>query len=70
LEEARKYFERSLEIAKQNAEQDSEQSENYTVTTTYNLGRIYEALFMFEKAEKNYKSILTGIYLSNFFFFN
>lgn len=59
LEEAKKYFEQSIERAKLDAEEN--QSENViAVTTNYNLGRIYEALFMWDKAEKIYKETLKG----------
>lgn len=64
LEEAKKCFEQSLERAKQDAEHEASQGESHFVTTTYNLGRIYEGLYMFEKAEKNYKLILTGLCLN------
>lgn len=61
LDEAKKHFEQAIERAKLDAEEN--QSENViAVTTNYNLGRIYEALFMCDKAEKNYKETLKGIY--------
>ena len=61
LEESRKYFEQSIERAKSDAEQETpaENSEQepqvenaICVTTNYNLGRIYEGLFLCDKAEK------------------
>lgn len=67
LDESRKYFEQSIERAKADAEQEPQadntdqepQTENaICVTTNYNLGRIYEGLFMCDKAEKNYKETL------------
>lgn len=69
LEESRKYFEQSIERAKSDAEQETpaENSEQepqvenaICVTTNYNLGRIYEGLFLCDKAEKNYKDTLKG----------
>jgi RNA polymerase-associated protein CTR9 len=67
LEESRKYFEQSIERAKSDAEQETpaENSEQepqvenaICVTTNYNLGPIYEGLFLCDKAEKNYKDTL------------
>lgn len=66
MEESRKYFEQSIDRAKADAEHEEQkenepQSENaICVTTNYNLGRIYEGLFMIDKAEKNYKETLKG----------
>ena len=60
LEESRKYFEQSIERAKSDAEQEPQAENAICVTTNYNLGRIYEGLFLCDKAEKNYKDTLKG----------
>lgn len=70
MKEAREYFEESLERSKQEAEADVDPQyyNAISVTTNYNLGRIYEGLFMCDKAEKNYKDTLKGciFFLSQF----
>lgn len=60
LEESRKCFEQSIERARVDAEQEPQSENAISVTTNYNLGRIYEGLFMCDKAEKNYKDTLKG----------
>lgn len=58
LEEARKNLEESLNRANQEAEHDPGYYNSISVTTTYNLARLNEALCTFDKAEKLYKDIL------------
>ena len=60
MEESKKHFEQSLDRSKQEAEQDPQYYNSISVTTNYNSGRIYEGLFMNDKAEKNYKETLKG----------
>ena len=60
MEESKKCFEQALERCKQEAEQDPQFYNATNVTTNYNLGRIYESLFMTDKAEKIYKETLKG----------
>ena len=67
MEEARKYFVDSIERAKQETEQEPQGENALCVTTNYNLGRIYEGLFMCDKAEKNYKETLKGATLNYIF---
>ena len=61
-EESRNYFELALERAKKE-EQEQEDEEDYykeiSYTIRYNLGRVFEALCMYDKAENLYKGILT-----------
>lgn len=58
LKEAQKYYEASLERAKKEAENDETYYNAISVTTSYNLARLYEARYLFDKAEKLYKDIL------------
>jgi len=60
MKDAREHFEESLERSKQEAEADVDPQyyNAISVTTNYNLGRIYEGLFMCDRAEKNYKDTL------------
>ncbi|XP_043475768.1 RNA polymerase-associated protein CTR9 homolog [Leptopilina heterotoma] len=58
LEEARKDLEESLSRSNQEAEHDPGYYNSISVTTTYNLARLNEALCTFDKAEKLYKDIL------------
>lgn len=60
LEESRKYFEQSIDRAKSDADQEPQAENAICVTTNYNLGRIYEGLFLCDRAEKNYKETLKG----------
>ncbi|XP_070518234.1 RNA polymerase-associated protein CTR9 homolog [Cardiocondyla obscurior] len=58
LEEARKNLEESLARSKAGALHDSVYYNSISVTTTYNLARLNEALCVFDRAEKLYKDIL------------
>ncbi|KAG7274434.1 hypothetical protein CRUP_033590 [Coryphaenoides rupestris] len=58
LGEAKKYFLASLERAKAEGEHDEDYYNAISVTTSYNLARLYEALCEFHEAEKLYKNIL------------
>ncbi|GBN80056.1 RNA polymerase-associated protein CTR9 [Araneus ventricosus] len=58
LQDAKKFFEASLEHARKDAEQDENYYNAISVTTTYNLARLYESLSQFDKAECLYKNIL------------
>ncbi|XP_076012188.1 RNA polymerase-associated protein CTR9 homolog isoform X2 [Genypterus blacodes] len=58
LGEAKKYFLASLERAKAEGEHDEHYYNAISVTTSYNLARLYEALNEFHEAEKLYKNIL------------
>lgn len=58
LEEAKDNFEESLSRARVEAEHDPQYYNSITVTTTYNLARLNEALCQFDRAEKLYKDIL------------
>ncbi|KAI4458501.1 rna polymerase-associated protein ctr9 [Holotrichia oblita] len=58
LEEAKKYLEEALIRAKVEAEHDPQYYNSISVTTTYNLARLNEALCLFDKSEKLYKDIL------------
>ncbi|CAL8380436.1 unnamed protein product [Arctogadus glacialis] len=58
LGEAKKYFLASLERAKAEGEHDVHYYNAISVTTSYNLARLYEALCEFHEAEKLYKNIL------------
>ena len=60
MEESKKCFEQALERCKQEAEHDPQYHNAISVTTNYNLGRIYESLFMTDRAEKIYKETLKG----------
>lgn len=53
-----KYFLASLERAKAEGEHDEDYYNAISVTTSYNLARLYEALCEFHEAEKLYKNIL------------
>ncbi|KAK3762672.1 hypothetical protein RRG08_059019 [Elysia crispata] len=56
--DARKYYEASLERSKTDAAHDETYYSAISVTTTYNLARLYEALHEFDKADKFYRNIL------------
>ncbi|CAH1786982.1 unnamed protein product [Owenia fusiformis] len=58
FKEAKKYYEQSLERARNEADHDETYYSAISVTMTYNLGRLYEALNEYDKAEKLYKNIL------------
>ncbi|XP_061609605.1 RNA polymerase-associated protein CTR9 homolog [Phyllopteryx taeniolatus] len=58
LEEAKKYFLASLDRAKAEGEHDEHYYNAISVTTSYNLARLYEAMCEFHEAEKLYKNIL------------
>ena len=53
-----KYFAASLDRSRKEAQQDETYYSAISVTTTYNLGRLYEALHESDRAEKLYKNIL------------
>lgn len=53
-----KFYEASLERSRNEAEHDEHYYGAISVTTTYNLARLYESLSMFDKAERLYKNIL------------
>ena len=52
------YYEQALERCKQEAIQDETYYNGLAVTTSYNMGRLHEALSQFEMAENFYKIIL------------
>ncbi|XP_061466397.1 RNA polymerase-associated protein CTR9 homolog [Rhineura floridana] len=58
LGEAKKYFLASLDRAKAEAEHDEHYYNAISVTTSYNLARLYEAMCEFHEADKLYKNIL------------
>uniref|UniRef100_A0A8C5QGL7 RNA polymerase-associated protein CTR9 homolog n=1 Tax=Leptobrachium leishanense TaxID=445787 RepID=A0A8C5QGL7_9ANUR len=58
LGEAKKYFVASLERAKAEGEHDEHYYNAISVTTTYNLARLYESLCEYHESEKLYKNIL------------
>ncbi|XP_069479751.1 RNA polymerase-associated protein CTR9 homolog [Ambystoma mexicanum] len=58
LGEAKKYFLASLDRAKAEAEHDEHYYNAISVTTSYNLARLYEAMCEFHEAEKLYKNVL------------
>lgn len=53
-----KYYEASLERSKSDAQHDETYYSAISVTTTYNLARLYEALHEYDKADKFYRNIL------------
>jgi len=58
LKESRKFYEAALDHCKQESMQDETYYNAISVTMNYNLARLYEALYEFDKAEKIYKDIL------------
>ncbi|KAF7272141.1 hypothetical protein GWI33_015055 [Rhynchophorus ferrugineus] len=58
LEDAKKTLEEALVRAKAEAEHDPQYYNSISVTITYNLARLNEALCLFDKSEKLYKDIL------------
>ena len=57
------YYEQALERCKQEAIQDETYYNGLAVTTSYNMGRLHEALSQFEAAENFYKIILKVLIL-------
>lgn len=53
-----KYYEASLERSKHESEHDEHYYSAISVTTTYNLARLYESRSEVDKAERYYKGIL------------
>ncbi len=53
-----KYYEASLDRSRKEAQHDETYYSAISVTTTYNLGRLYEATNEYDKAERLYKDIL------------
>lgn len=58
LQEAKRYYEASLERSRSEARHDEHYYSSISVTTTYNLARLLESLFQFDMAEPLYKNIL------------
>ncbi|KAM4722587.1 LOW QUALITY PROTEIN: RNA polymerase-associated protein CTR9 homolog [Rhinophrynus dorsalis] len=58
LGEAKKYFLASLDRAKAEGEHDEHYYNAISVTTSYNLARLYESLCEYHESEKLYKNIL------------
>ena len=52
------YYEQALERCKQESIQDETYYNGLAVTTSYNMGRLHEAISQFEAAENYYKIIL------------
>ncbi|XP_055950450.1 RNA polymerase-associated protein CTR9 homolog isoform X1 [Argiope bruennichi] len=58
LHDAKKFYEASLERARKDAQHDENYYNAISVTTTYNLARLYESFSQFDKADRLYKTIL------------
>lgn len=58
LQEAKKYYEASLDRSSSESQHDEQYYSAISVTTNYNLARLYESLSQFDKAERLYKNIL------------
>lgn len=58
LQEASKNYQLSLERCQAEGPNDEHYYSSISVTINYNLARLYEALHLYDKAEKNYKDIL------------
>ncbi|XP_033095970.1 RNA polymerase-associated protein CTR9 homolog [Anneissia japonica] len=58
LQESKRYYEASLERSRSESPHDETYYSAISVTTTYNLGRLYEGMCRYDKAEKHYKTIL------------
>ena len=59
FEDALKYFEESVRRSKKEAvKNDKNYYNSIEVTTSYNMGRLHEAMCNFGEAEKHYKDIL------------
>ena len=56
------YYEQALERCKLEAIQDETYYNGLAVTTSYNMGRLHEALSQFEAAENYYKIILKVVF--------
>ena len=56
------YYEQALERCRQEAIQDETYYNGLAVTTSYNMGRLHEALSQFEAAENFYKIILKVLF--------
>ncbi|XP_038047664.1 RNA polymerase-associated protein CTR9 homolog [Patiria miniata] len=57
-EDAKRYYEASLLHSKSEAEHDETYYGAISVSVSYNLARLYESMFQFDKAEKLYKDVL------------
>ncbi|XP_050083431.1 RNA polymerase-associated protein CTR9 homolog [Anopheles aquasalis] len=58
LEESMAKLQQAIECAKAEAQHDAQYYDSISVTMTYNLARLYEAMAAFDKADKLYKDIL------------
>lgn len=58
LNDAKKYYEASLDRSRNESQHDEHYYNCISITTTYNLARLYESLFQYDKAEELYKNIL------------
>nr|XP_054761257.1 LOW QUALITY PROTEIN: RNA polymerase-associated protein CTR9 homolog [Lytechinus pictus] len=58
IQEAKRYYEASLEHSRREREHDEMYYNSISVTTTFNLARLHEAQFNMENAVKLYKEIL------------
>ncbi|XP_071957066.1 RNA polymerase-associated protein CTR9 homolog [Antedon mediterranea] len=58
LQESKRYYEASLERSRSESRHDETYYSAISVTTTYNLGRLNEAMCRYDKAEKHYKTLL------------
>lgn len=58
LIDAKKYYEASLERSRNECQHDEQYYNCIAITTNYNLARLHEALFQYDKAEEIYKNIL------------
>ncbi|EDO34243.1 predicted protein, partial [Nematostella vectensis] len=58
LKEAKRFYESSLDRSKQESHNDESYYNAISVTTTYNLARLHEAMCEIDKAEQLYKNIL------------
>ncbi|XP_041472175.1 RNA polymerase-associated protein CTR9 homolog isoform X1 [Lytechinus variegatus] len=58
IQEAKRYYEASLEHSRREREHDEMYYNSISVTTTFNLARLHEAQFNMESAVKLYKEIL------------
>ncbi|XP_077994649.1 RNA polymerase-associated protein CTR9 homolog [Glandiceps talaboti] len=58
LKEAKRYYEAAIERSKHEAQHDETYYSAISVTTSYNLARLHEATFAYDKAARLYKNIL------------
>ncbi|GFY42850.1 RNA polymerase-associated protein CTR9 homolog [Trichonephila inaurata madagascariensis] len=58
LMDAKKFYEASLDRAHSDAQHDEHYYNAISVTTTYNLARLFESFSQFDKADRLYKTIL------------